>query len=61
MPYDWYDYFRKIRSEQTLKEVDDYIREDVWCEPQEVVNFKNWITTEDKIRIEIFFRLLYLT
>lgn len=61
MPYDWYDYFRKIRSEQTLKEADDYIREDIWCEPQEVVNFKNWITTEDKIRIELFFRLLYLT
>lgn len=59
MPYDYYDYLRKIRSDETLKDGSDYVRQNLWCEPREVVNIKNWSETEDKIREKLFFTLLY--
>lgn len=42
MPNDWYDYFRKIISDQTLKESSDYVRENVWRETQDVRNSQKW-------------------
>ena len=42
MPNDWYDYFRKLVSDQTLKESSDYVREKVWRETQDVRNSQRW-------------------
>ena len=42
MPYDWYDYFRKIISDETLKESSDYVREKLWRETQDVRKSQKW-------------------
>lgn len=42
MPYDLYDYFRKLISDDTLKESSDYVREKLWRETQDVRKSQNW-------------------
>lgn len=42
MPYDWYDYFRKLISDDTLKESSDYVWEKLWRETQDVRKSQNW-------------------
>lgn len=42
MPYDLYDYFRKLISDDTLKESSDYVREKIWRETQDVRKSQNW-------------------
>ncbi len=42
MPYDWYDYFRKIISDETLKESSDHVREKIWRETQDVRKSQKW-------------------
>lgn len=42
MSYDWYDYFRKLISDDTLKESSDYVREKLWRETQDVRKSQNW-------------------
>ena len=42
MPNDWYDFFRKIISDETLKESSDYVREKIWRETQDVRKSQDW-------------------
>ena len=42
MPNDWYDFFRKIISDETLKESSDYVREKIWRVTQDVRKSQDW-------------------
>lgn len=57
MPYDWYDYQRKITSDETMKESSDYVRENLWRETQDVRKAQTWMKTEDKILLKFYRRL----
>ncbi len=59
MPYDLYDYFLKLRSHPMFTEVSDKVRQNLWRESINVVQSQEWIKTEDKILIELYYYLRY--
>ncbi len=57
MPYDWYDYQRKVTGDETMKESSDYVRENLWRETQDVTKAQTWMKTEDKILMKLYHKL----
>ncbi|MBO6123444.1 MAG: hypothetical protein J6P09_06355 [Methanobrevibacter sp.] len=59
MPYDYYEYLKKQRENDSFTQITDIVRQKIWSES---INFKisqEWLKIEDKIRIKLYFTLRY--
>lgn len=59
MPYDYYDYFSKERNNPDFTEVSDKVRENIWRESINFILSQEWIPTEDKMLIAMYYYLRY--
>ena len=59
MPYDLYDHFMKEKSNPLFIEVSNIVRDNVWDESIDFVMSQNWLKTEDKLFIELYYLLRY--
>ena len=50
MPYDLYDYFLKQRNNKTFSETTNIVRQKLWRETYDIVEFQKWEEIADKIR-----------
>ena len=59
MPYDYYEYLKKQRENDSFTQITDTVRQKIWSES---INFKisqEWLKIEDKIRIKLYLTLRY--
>ena len=59
MPYDYYEYLKKQRENDSFTQITDTVRQKMW---NESINFKisqEWLKIEDKIRIKLYITLRY--
>ena len=59
MPYDYYEYLKKQRENDSFTQITDTVRQKIWSES---INFKisqEWLKIEDKIRIKLYITLRY--
>lgn len=59
MPYDLYDYFLKQRRNPDFTEVADMVRQNIWGESISFMASLEWMKTEDRILIELYYYLRY--
>ena len=59
MPNDLYDLFMKEKSNPLFIEVSNIVRDNVWVESIDFVMSQNWLKTEDKLFIELYYLLRY--
>lgn len=50
MPYDYYDYFLKLRNNKLFTETTNIVRQKFWRETYDVVESQEWEEITDKIR-----------
>ncbi|MEE1335062.1 MAG: hypothetical protein UHG12_00950 [Methanobrevibacter sp.] len=59
MPYDYYEYLKKLRDNEEYSEAAELVRQNLWSE---TINFKlsqEWIPIGDKILIRLYPHLRY--
>ena len=59
MPYDYYEYLKKLRDSDEYNQIDDVVRQNIWNDSIDFNTSLNWQETEDKIRIRLYILLRY--
>jgi chemotaxis methyl-accepting protein methylase len=59
MPYDYYEYFKKQRSNKEYSETTELVRQNLWSETINFRQSQSWISIEDKILIKLYSNLRY--
>jgi len=59
MPYDYYEYFKKQRSNKEYSETTELVRQNLWSETINFRQSQSWISIEDKILMKLYSNLRY--
>lgn len=59
MPNDLYDNFLKERDRPIFSEITNKVRQKIWCDSINFIISQNWMNTEDRIFIELYYYLRY--